>query len=325
VSEHPEIEPAAEAPSSASLREAPSPTRGEGDPGFPEPTPESLAPIAPLSPRGRGAGGEGAEAFPRVDVEDDKAEAPPGAVVEDKAQSAPIAPLSPRGRGAGGEGAEASLRAEVEDDKAEAPPGAVVEDKAESAPIAPLSPRGRRAGGEGAEASPRAEVEDDKAEAPPRAVVEDKAGSVPIAPLSPRGRGAGGEGAAPPAVVTRSDKTHRLRERRNRGFAKAMRRNPTEAEQKLWLILKDRRFSGFKFRRQVPIGPFIADFVCYSRRLIVELDGSQHAGSAADEHRAATLAEKGFATIRVWNSDLTANPDGVADAIWHQLEERAHG
>ena len=280
MSEHPEIEPAAEAPSSASLREAPSPTRGEGDPGLPEPTPESLAPIAPLSPGGRGAGGEGAEASPRV---------------------------------------------EVEDDKAEAPLGAVVEDKAESAPIAPLSPRGRRAEGEGAEASPRAEVEDDKAEAPPRAVVEDKAGSGPIAPLSPRGRGAGGEGAAPPAVVTRSDKTHRLRERRNRGFAKAMRRNPTEAEQKLWLLLKNRRFAEYKFRRQVPIGPFIADFVCYSRRLIVELDGSQHAGSAADGHRAATLAEKGFATIRVWNSDLIANPDGVADAIWHKLEERAHG
>jgi len=325
VSEHPEIEPAAEAPSSASLREAPSPTRGEGDPGLPEPTPESLAPIAPLSPGGRGAGGEGAEASPRVEVEDDKAEAPLGAVVEDKAESAPIAPLSPRGRRAEGEGAEASPRAEVEDDKAEAPPRAVVEDKAGSAPIAPLSPRGRGAGGEGAEASLRAEVEDDKAEAPPRAVVEDKAGSGPIAPLSPRGRGAGGEGAAPPAVVTRSDKTHRLRERRNRGFAKAMRRNPTEAEQKLWLLLKNRRFAEYKFRRQVPIGPFIADFVCYSRRLIVELDGSQHAGSAADGHRAATLAEKGFATIRVWNSDLIANPDGVADAIWHKLEERAHG
>src|SRR5690606_1994799 len=82
-----------------------------------------------------------------------------------------------------------------------------------------------------------------------------------FAPLSPRGRRDGGEGAAAPSVpAARSDKTHRLRERRNRGFAKSMRRNPTEAEQKLWLLLKDRRFAEYKFRRQVPIGPFIADF-----------------------------------------------------------------
>ena len=122
-----------------------------------------------------------------------------------------------------------------------------------------------------------------------------------------------------------SDKTHRVRERRTRGHAKAMRRNPTEAEQKLWLLLKDRRFAGFKFRRQVPIGPYIADFVCYSARLIVELDGSQHADDARDGRRDAWFGEKGFTTLRVWNSDLAANPEGVGDAIWNRLEEASHG
>jgi very-short-patch-repair endonuclease len=102
-----------------------------------------------------------------------------------------------------------------------------------------------------------------------------------------------------------------------------MRRNPTEAEQKLWLLLKDRRFAGYKFRRQVPIGPFIADFVCYTARLIIELDGSQHMDDAYDGARDDWFAAKGFSTLRVWNSGLTDHPDSVADAVWNKLEEAA--
>src|SRR5690606_19028395 len=68
--------------------------------------------------------------------------------------------------------------------------------------------------------------------------------------------------------------------KRARGFAKHMRKNPTDAERQMWLLLKDRRFTDFKFRRQVPIGPYIADFVCYAARVIIELDGSQHIDSA---------------------------------------------
>ncbi|WP_404405051.1 endonuclease domain-containing protein [Pelagibacterium halotolerans] len=108
--------------------------------------------------------------------------------------------------------------------------------------------------------------------------------------------------------------------KRNRGFAKAMRRNPTEHERKLWLILKCRRFVGYKFRRQVPIGPYIADFVCYAKRLIIELDGSQHADNALDAERDRWLAVKGFAILRFWNNELTENAEGVADAIWSKLE-----
>ena len=133
-----------------------------------------------------------------------------------------------------------------------------------------------------------------------------------------------GREASAGAVAEYSDKSHRTKERRNRGHAKSMRRNPTEAEQKLWRLLKDRRFADYKFRRQVPIGPYIADFVCYSARLIVELDGSQHADDARDAARDDWFAAKGFATQRIWNNELTKDADAVSDAIWHRLKENAH-
>ncbi len=98
-----------------------------------------------------------------------------------------------------------------------------------------------------------------------------------------------------------------------------MRHEPTEAEHKLWLLLRDRRFVNFKFRRQVPIGPYIADFVCYSARLIVEADGSQHAESQHDMIRDAELIRRGFRLLRFWNNDILARPVSVSDAIWVAL------
>ncbi len=89
----------------------------------------------------------------------------------------------------------------------------------------------------------------------------------------------------------------------------------------MWQVLRDRRFIEHKFRRQVPVGPYIADFACHSARLIVELDGSQHAESAYDAIRDAELARHGYRVLRVWNDDLTDNRDGVLTAIWHALEE----
>lgn len=103
-----------------------------------------------------------------------------------------------------------------------------------------------------------------------------------------------------------------------------MRKNPTETERAMWLVLKDRRLAEYKFRRQVPIGSYIADFVCYARRLIIELDGSQHAESytaARDEW----LAEKGFAILCVHTDQLISNREGVLDTVWHKLEERRNG
>ena len=79
-----------------------------------------------------------------------------------------------------------------------------------------------------------------------------------------------------------------------RGRARAMRRAPTDAERRLWRLLRDRRLSGLKFRRQVPVGPYIVDFLCVGARLIVEADGSQHAENSRDKVRDAYLARQGW-------------------------------
>ncbi len=100
-----------------------------------------------------------------------------------------------------------------------------------------------------------------------------------------------------------------------------MRREPTDAEARLWSLLRPRRFAGFKFRRQVPVGPYIADFMCYSARLIIELDGSQHAGNPHDLTRDAYLRAQGFHILRLWNDILLTNPDTAADSIWHSLNQ----
>jgi very-short-patch-repair endonuclease len=111
--------------------------------------------------------------------------------------------------------------------------------------------------------------------------------------------------------------------RLTKGRARSLRRTSTEAEKKLWGLLRGRRFDGYKFRRQAPIGRYIADFVCFERRLIVELDGSQHADSAHDAKRDAWLRDDGYRVVRIWNNELNENHDGVGESIWAalQLEE----
>ena len=100
-----------------------------------------------------------------------------------------------------------------------------------------------------------------------------------------------------------------------------MRHQPTEAEERLWLLLRDRRFALHKFRRQFPIAPFIVDFVCLDVRLIIEADGSQHADSARDLSRDAYLRGQNFRLLRLWNNDILARPNEVMDAIWAALHE----
>ncbi|WP_231639176.1 endonuclease domain-containing protein [Sphingomonas profundi] len=97
--------------------------------------------------------------------------------------------------------------------------------------------------------------------------------------------------------------------------AKEMRRAPTEAERRLWTQLRGSRLGGAKFRRQQPIGPYIADFVCQQRRLIVEADGSQHVESGHDARRDAYLIAQGYRIVRFWNNDVMTNPQGVEEAI----------
>ena len=80
-----------------------------------------------------------------------------------------------------------------------------------------------------------------------------------------------------------------------------MRRESTEAEDRLWHELRDRRPDRVKFRRQVPDGKYIADFVCLDARLVVEIDGIQHAASNHDMERSAELKARGFRVLRFWN------------------------
>ena len=108
---------------------------------------------------------------------------------------------------------------------------------------------------------------------------------------------------------------------RTLNFAKQLRRDMTDVERKLWLALRDGRFEQFKFRRQVPIGKYIVDFVCLERRLIVELDGSQHEGSLHDAKRDAWLRTQNFRVLRFWNIDINQALDGTLLAILEALNE----
>jgi very-short-patch-repair endonuclease len=104
------------------------------------------------------------------------------------------------------------------------------------------------------------------------------------------------------------------------GLARALRRQPTEAERRLWRVLRSRRQADFKFRRQHPIGPFVADFVCLGHRLVVEADGGQHADSEHDARRTQWLERRGWRVLRFWNNDVLARTDDVLSAILAALE-----
>ena len=94
-----------------------------------------------------------------------------------------------------------------------------------------------------------------------------------------------------------------------------MRANPTPAEQRLWDMLRDRRMPAAKFRRQHVIPPYIVDFACLERSLIIEADGGQHADNKSDRKRDACLRRRGFRILRFWNNDVIENAGGVFEAI----------
>ena len=102
--------------------------------------------------------------------------------------------------------------------------------------------------------------------------------------------------------------------------AKRLRRDLTLAERKLWTLLRSRQLNGAKFRRQQPIGPYIADFVCQRMRLIVEADGGQHCESIGDERRDAFLTSRGYRVLRFWNNDILGNSESVLQAIAEALK-----
>lgn len=107
-------------------------------------------------------------------------------------------------------------------------------------------------------------------------------------------------------------------------FARKLRRDMTPTEKKLWSALRDRRFAAYKFRRQVPIGPYVADFMCFEARLIIELDGSQHAQSSYDAARDAWLASQEFLVKRFWNDEAARNLESVLDTIAAIVVARAN-
>ena len=107
-----------------------------------------------------------------------------------------------------------------------------------------------------------------------------------------------------------------------RAFAKSLRANATEAERKLWALLRGRHLGGYRFRRQQPIGPYIVDFFCPSARLVVELDGSQHSKDevlAYDAARGGFLAARGYRLLRFINADVLHDPQGVIENILHAV------
>jgi very-short-patch-repair endonuclease len=114
---------------------------------------------------------------------------------------------------------------------------------------------------------------------------------------------------------------HRPTTNRIRDFAKKMRREPTDGEAKMWRLLRDRRFAQFKFRRQVPFQNLILDFVCFEKRLAVEIDGSQHADSERDTTREALLLAEGFRIARYWNNDVLQRPTAVLEDVLAKLAE----
>ena len=102
--------------------------------------------------------------------------------------------------------------------------------------------------------------------------------------------------------------------------ARDHRNNPTKAEYRLWYYLSRRQMKGFRFRRQQQIGRFIVDFVCYEKKLIVELDGGQHSEQQVyDSERTRWLVSQGFKVLRFWNNEVLGNMEGVLGVIAQEI------
>ena len=103
-------------------------------------------------------------------------------------------------------------------------------------------------------------------------------------------------------------------------IARKLRRNQTDAERTLWFRLRDRRLNGLKFCRQMPIASYVVDFCCEASRLIIELDGGQHAErNEEDAKRTAALEAQGYLVLRFWNNDVLRNIGGVVESIANTL------
>ena len=105
-------------------------------------------------------------------------------------------------------------------------------------------------------------------------------------------------------------------------FARKLRKNMTDAERLLWQHLRNRELGGYKFRRQRPVGPYIVDFVCLEKKLVIEVDGGQHAGLVElDAERSDYLKEKGYRVMRFWNNEVLKEIESVLTVIRSSLDE----
>jgi very-short-patch-repair endonuclease len=152
-------------------------------------------------------------------------------------------------------------------------------------------------------------------------------------PAEPHDSVAVGEGAVPSPLVgeggtARSAVTDEVTKRTTRSVtwrtkrARGLRRVSTDAERKLWKHLRQPPLSAVKFRRQVPMGPYVADFLSYSARIVVEADGGQHAESDRDRARDPWFRQRGWRVLRFWNTDILKNMDGVLTTIMLALPFR---
>jgi adenine-specific DNA-methyltransferase len=102
-----------------------------------------------------------------------------------------------------------------------------------------------------------------------------------------------------------------------RQFARALRKQMTDAERLLWRHLRNRELGGWKFKRQYPVGPFIVDFICVEKNVVIEVDGGQHAeNEALDTQRSAYLNKMGYRVLRFWNNEVLQETEAVLTAIF---------
>lgn len=125
-----------------------------------------------------------------------------------------------------------------------------------------------------------------------------------------------------PSLGAQSDS--RERSKKNIPIARSLRRNQTPWERLVWHFLRAKRFNGLKFKRQVPIGPYVVDFCCNEKKLIIEVDGGQHnnySNRQNDRIRERFLRGEGYRVLRFWNSDVSGNLEGVYDRILEAVND----
>ena len=188
----------------------------------------------------------------------------------------------------------------------------------------PPSPaRGEGYAGDGANAGPTTEASP-KSEmvslgARSKWVSVPTAGTGEPSPLAGEGGAlAPGEGGASAPNSKKRARNARDGNNAPRDNARRLRKDMTDAERKLWSLLRNRTLARCKFRRQVAIGPYVADFLSFEARLIVEADGGQHASVPRDPTRDAWFRHQSFTVARYWNCDILNNPSGVLTSLLEQ-------